>query len=213
MLQKLRIASFTFLGLLLLFGCSSSKELPTRTEFIFNYQDKPYEIISISAPSGEGYNYLIQIVNDESIFRSMDTDQDGYIDLVQYGEFSLNEANTIYLYGIQEAVKQEKFKTRDLPRIFIFKEDSVKYTIQTFGNYQDLLYNTFTILHLETGLDEIFQDLNANGRLDTINKSERSLCEVQEIYERIIELGRSERGIGMVSGKTVAFIKKTEKSL
>jgi|AntRauTorcE11897_2_1112592.scaffolds.fasta_scaffold00005_165 hypothetical protein len=208
MVQKLKIASLLFLGLLLLLSCSTSKELPSRTEFKFTYQDIPFEIISISAPTGEGYNYLVQLVQNESVFRSMDTDQDGYIDLVQYGEFSLEEANDIYIYGIQEAMNQQKFKAKNSLRIFTFKDDSAKYTLQTFGNYKDLLYNEFTILHLESGLEEVFQDRDADGELDTINKSERTISEVQETYHRIIEIGKAEKRIEVMYEKIVVLIRK-----
>ncbi|HBX65708.1 MAG: hypothetical protein CL670_05030 [Balneola sp.] len=211
MVQKLKIASLLLLGLLPLLSCSTSKELPSRTEFKFTYQDIPFEIISISAPTGEGYNYLVQLVQNESVFRSMDTNQDGYIDLVQYGEFSLEEANEIYIYGIQEAMNQQKFKARNSQRIFTFEDDTAKYTLQTFGNYKDLLYNEFTILHFETGLEEVFQDRDADGDLDTVINSERIISEVQETYHRIVEIGKEEKRIEIMYEKTVVLIKKQER--
>jgi hypothetical protein len=141
----------------------------------------------------------------------MDTNQDGYIDLVQYGEFSLEEANEIYIYGIQEAMNQQKFKARNSQRIFTFEDDTAKYTLQTFGNYKDLLYNEFTILHFETGLEEVFQDRDADGDLDTVINSERIISEVQETYHRIVEIGKEEKRIEIMYEKTVVLIKKQER--
>jgi hypothetical protein len=211
MLQKLNIAFLSFLGLLIV-GCSTSKELPTRTEFRFDYQDQPFEIISISDPSGEGYNYLVQMIENESVFRSMDTNQDGYIDLVQYGSFSLAEANSIYIYGIQQAMDQQKFKARNSQRIFTFEDDSLNYTIQTFGNYKDLLFNTFTILNPETGIQEVFKDLDADGELDNIKSSDRTLSDAQKMYERIIKIGKEEKRIEVMFEKIVVLIETPEKT-
>lgn len=188
MIFKAKFSLLLLTGLLIL-GCSSTKDLATRTEFVFTFDDEPFEIISISAPSGEGYNYLIKKENGESVFRSMDTNQDGIIDLVQYGSFSIDLANRIYAYGIQQAMDQQKFKARKTQRIFTVTENDTAYTIQTFGYYKDLLYNQFTINLLETDTSEIYLDMNADGDLDNIEKSERSLEDVQEVYQRIIQIG------------------------
>ncbi|MBO6585456.1 MAG: hypothetical protein JJ953_05080 [Gracilimonas sp.] len=185
---KAKLSFLLFTGLLFV-GCSSSKNLPTRTDFSFEYNQNTYHIISISAPSGEGYNYLIQYENDESVLRSMDTNQDGIIDLVQYGEISLEEANTIYTYGIQVAIEQQKFKARKEKRIFTHTENNLKYTLQTFGYYTDLLYNKFEITNLTTGDEELFFDMDADGELDTIEQSDRTVKDAQEIYQRILQIG------------------------
>ena len=211
MLRKLHIAFFSVLGLLIL-GCSPSKELPVRTEFHFDYEDQPFEIISITDPSGEGYNYLVQMNQDTSVFRSMDTNQDGYIDLVQYGPFSVDEANMIYLFGIQLAMEQQKFKARNSQRIFTFKDDSVRYTIQTFGNYVDLLYNKFTLFNLNTGIHEVFKDLNADGELDHVESDRRTLSEAQTIYERIIGIGKMKKRIDIMFEKVVVLTDTTQQA-
>lgn len=188
MIFKVKLSFLLLTGLFIL-GCSSTKDLPTRTEFFFIFDDEPFEIISISDPSGEGYNYLIKKEEGESVFRSMDTNQDGIIDLIQYGSFSIDQANRIYTYGIQQAINQQKFKARKTQRVFTVTENNTVYTIQTFGYYKDLLYNQFTINFLETDSSEIYLDMNADGELDNIEKSERSLEEAQEIYQRIIQTG------------------------
>lgn len=194
MFYRIKIASILLSGLLIL-GCSSTKDLPTRTEFSFQFNNELYEIISISDPSGEGYNYLIKEEDGESVLRSMDTDQDGYIDLVQYGGISIDEANVIYAYGIQQAIDQQKFKARKTQRKFTLTEDTKEYVIQTFGYYTDVLYNQLTITDLETDSTEIYLDMNADGELDNIEEGDRTLESAQKIYQKVIQAGLDKKYI------------------
>ncbi|MEQ8524901.1 hypothetical protein [Gracilimonas sp.] len=211
MIFKAKLSFLLLTGLLFL-GCSSTKDLPTRTDFAFTFDDEPFEIISISAPSGEGYNYLIKKEEGKSVFRSMDTNQDGIIDLVQYGPFSIDQANSIYTYGIQQAIDQHKFKARNTQRILTITENDTVYTIQTFGYYRDLLYNQFTINSLVTDSSEIYLDMNADGELDNIEKSERSLEEVQKTYQRIIQNGVENKLIEFRFEKFIVLISPKEQA-
>lgn len=212
MVQKINIAFFSFLAGLLMQGCSTYKDLPTRAEFRFNYDGHPFEIISISAPTGEGYNYLVQYKGGESVLRSMDTNQDGIIDLVQYGSISIEEANKIYIYGIQQAIEQQKFKARKYKRIFTHTEENLEYTLQTFGFYTDLLYNKFVITNLATGDTEIFFDMDADGKLDNIEKSDRLLEDAQESYKKIIQIGLNREMVEFRFEKFIVLVTPQEKT-
>ncbi len=211
MLLRIKFTSLFLSGLLVL-SCSSTKDIPVRGEFTFEFNNEPYEIISVSAPSGEGYNYLIKKEEGKSVFRSLDTNQDGMIDLIQYGSISIDQANKIYAYGIQTAIDQQKFKARESQRIFTFTQDNREYTIQTFGYYIDVLYNMFLITNLKTGYDEVFFDMDADGELDTIEKSDRSLEDVQELYQRIIQAGENKNLIEYRHGKFIVLISSQDQA-
>lgn len=193
-------------------GCSSSKYLPTRTDFTFEFDQQSYLIISISAPTGEGYNYLIRYEGEESVLRSMDTNQDGILDLVQYGELTLNEANKIYTYGIQQAIAQQKFKARKDKRIFNHTEENLKYTLETIGFYSDLLYNRFEITNIITGENELFFDMDADGKLDKIEQSDRTLEDARELYRKIIQVGMSKNMIEIRFEKYIVLVAPQEKA-
>lgn len=206
MLLRFKIACFFLSGLLSL-SCSSTKDLPTKSLFTFQYGHKNYEIISISDPAAdEGFNILTLKENGESVFRSMDQDQDGVIDLVQYGNISIPEANLIYSYGIRQAMSQDKFKARNSERIYTFTENNIEFTIKTFGFYVDLLYNKFTIHDLTSGKEEVFLDIDADGKLDKIDKGTRKIENVQSLYEEVIKAGQNEKKIELMYEKFVVRI-------
>ncbi|MGN8224842.1 hypothetical protein [Gracilimonas sp. BCB1] len=211
MMHKAKFLLLLLSGLSML-GCSSSKDLPIRTDFSFEFDRQTYHIISISAPDGEGYNYLIQYEGNESVLRSMDTNQDGILDLVQYGEISLNEANKIYTYGIQQAIAQQKFKARKDKRIFTHTETNLKYTLETIGFYSDLLYNRFEIANIITGENELFFDMDADGKLDKIEQSDRTLEDARELYQKVIQIGISKNLIEFRFDKYIVLIAPQEKA-
>ncbi len=78
MLNHLKISLLLFLGLLIA-GCSSTKDLPQKTLFPFEYNDDVYQIISISSEDGEGMNFLLKVTDDTTSFRTLDRYQDGVI--------------------------------------------------------------------------------------------------------------------------------------
>ncbi|WP_421773770.1 hypothetical protein [Gracilimonas sp.] len=211
MMCKPKILLLLLSGLNIL-ECSSSKDLPTRTDFSFEFDQHTYHIISISAPDGEGYNYLIQYEGKESVLRTMDTNQDGILDLVQYGEISLDEANKIYTYGIQQAIAQQKFKARKDKRIFTHTENNLKYTIQTIGFYSDLLYNRFEISNISTGENELFFDMDADGKLDKIEQSDRTLDDARALYQKIIQIGMSKNLIEVRFEKYIVLVAPQEEA-
>lgn len=196
-----------FITGLLIASCSASRDLPKKALFSFEYESENYQIVSITDPSGEGMNLLLKVDNDSSLFRTLDQDQDGIIDIIQYGSVTLEEANLIYTFGIKEANNNGKLRGRDRVRIFNYKEEPNRYTIQTYGLYRDALYNRFTILNIHDNTEEIFLDVNADGILDRIEISDRNLPEVQSIYKRILNEGIKQQRIHIRFEK---FIVKTQ---
>lgn len=204
MLIYLKHSLLFFLGFLFA-SCSSTRELPQKALFPFEYEDEAYQIISITSPDGEGMNFLIKVHNDTSVFRTLDQDQDGIIELVQYGPVGLEEANLIYHFGIRKAIDDGKFKSRGGERIFKYSEDQHLLTIQTFGIYTDLLYNKFTIRHSQDKTAKTFIDVDADGILDHAEIRDLDVQTYQPFYQKILDQGIKE---GLIELKFEKFIVK-----
>lgn len=194
------------LGGVLLASCSSSKELPRKAMFPFEYQNENYQIISITSASGEGMNILLKVNEDSSEFRVLDQDQDGIIDVVQHGNVSLDQANRIYTIGISEAQHAGKVREREKERLFKYAEDQYYYRVQTFGLYSEMYYNRFMIRNIRLGIEESFLDVNADGILDKAEYSTRSHKEVQPDYLKVLKKGLDQDRIVISNEKYVVKI-------
>ncbi|MEX0844197.1 MAG: hypothetical protein WD022_02905 [Balneolaceae bacterium] len=197
--------------ILLIFGlivasCSTTQDLPKKALFPFEYQNNDYQIISITSPSGEGINILVKFENDTTVFRTLDQDQDGIIDLIQYGSVTLDEANQIYSMGIREAQNAGKIKERERERLFKYSENQHHFTVQTYGLYSDQYYNRFIIINIKENLEETYLDLNANGFLDQSQSSHRDIEEVQLYYTKVLQQGLKQNRIRLINNKYVVKI-------
>lgn len=199
---------FLLISIPVITACSSSKNLPVKTIFPFEYESESYQIVSISDPSGEGMNLLIKKDGDQAVLRTLDRDQNGVIDIIQYGSISLEEANFIYNYGIQMAVQEGKIKTGNSKRIFEHAINGITYTIQTIGLYRDVIYNEFTFRKGNYSTEEVYIDNDADGILDWIEQGYHDLEEVQVIYRSLIEKGLSQNQIEMIFEKYVVIATK-----
>lgn len=203
MLNHLKISLLLFLGLLIT-GCSSTKDLPQKTLFPFEYNDEAYQIISISSEDGEGMNFLLKVTDDTTSFRTLDQDQDGVIEAIQYGSITLAEANVIYQFGIQKAINDGKFKSREGERIFTYTEENFRFTIETFGFYTDLIYNEFTVLNTLDNTEVTFFDIDADGFLDRADDRDLSIQDYQSLYEKVLEEGLLKSRIEIKYDKYIA---------
>lgn len=203
---------FLFLLGLLLIGCSSTKDLPVKTAFNFEYDSHDYQIISINAPDGEGMNYLVSFENDSTTLRCLDKDQDGNIEVIQYGDFSLTDVNIIYHFGIRKALEAGKFKSRKGQRIYEVTESDSLFSIETLGNYTDQLYNRFIILDLKNNQENTFWDLDADGTLDQTATGETNIQIAQELYQRFIRSGIEESRIQLRNDKYIVQFTSTPPS-
>lgn len=184
-------------------SCSSTRDLAQKGLFTFEFKNEEYQIISITAPSGEGLNSLIKLGDNRHEFKAIDQDQDGIIDIIQYGSVSLEEANFIYTFGIKEAISHDKLRGKEQVRIFDYTEEPFRYTIQTYGLYSDVFYNRFTILNSQNNTEELFLDMNADGVLDQAEASDRPFEEVQPLYQRALDEGIRQKRIHIQFDKVI----------
>lgn len=174
--------------------------------FPFEYENEAYQIVSISSPSGEGMNILLKVQNDTSVFRILDRDQDGLLDVVQRGDISLDEANKIYTVGIIEAQDAGKIRERDRERLFQYSSDHYYFRVQTFGLYSDVYYNRFVVGNIRLGIEESFLDVNADGVLDKAEYANQSHKEVQHFYQKVLQKGMEQDRIIVSNEKYVVKI-------
>lgn len=200
---------FTFLLViagLFLASCSSTDKIPRKAMFPFEYENESYQIVSISSPSGDGMNILLKIQDDTSVFRILDQDQDGLLDVVQHGDISLDEANQIYMVGISEAQNAGKIRERDRERLFQYSEDHYYFRVQTFGLYSDVYYNRFVVGNVRLGIEESFLDVNADGVLDQAEFANQSHKDVQPYYHKVLQKGLEKDRIIISNDKYVVKI-------
>lgn len=194
MIQSLKYLLLPLLGLLVI-SCSSTHNLPVKSTFHFDYNQENYQIISINAPDGEGRNALAKIKNDSTTLKCLDMDQDGILEVIQYGELDLNEANMIYSIGIQKAMEAGKFTNREGSRKFEFTENDTLFTVETIVHYVDQVYNKFTIVDHRNDTITTFLDHNADGELDSGEAESANLQRAQNLYTRILQRGMSDAQI------------------
>lgn len=188
-------------------ACSSSQKLAVKSIFPFQYQGEEYEIISINNPAGEGLNTLIQYENDSTVVRVNDRNQDGFLDMVVMGDITLEEANTIYTFGINEAIKQGKYKQSSSTNRYKYETDDGHFIIQTFDINNKEVYNEFTIYNDKGNIQAIFLDVDANGKLDSLKhgKNQLNLEEAQNYYSKVIQSGIEKDKIRLTAGKTIVI--------
>jgi hypothetical protein len=63
-------------------GCATTQETSRKSVFSFNFNEMPYEIVSLNTSSGEGTNILYELVDNTSDIIARDINQDGTIDVV-----------------------------------------------------------------------------------------------------------------------------------
>lgn len=192
-INYLKRVSVIYLGYLLsifiFYECASMKPQPRVTQFRFNFKDKNYSILSISSKDeGESFNKLIG-----KYFIAEDLNQDRIIDCIVLGEVNLKEVQKIYEYGINTAIKENKFRERR-PRVnrYIHKNIDYYYEIRSFYPTDAYAFNEFKIIyrgHLIDPQITVFVDQRADGTLDSVLKGTINLEEVQSLYSTVIKLG------------------------
>lgn len=188
MIQSLKYLFFPLLGLLVI-SCSSTQNLPVKSTFDFIHDEQNYQIISINSPDGEGRNFFTRMEGNSTVLKCLDMDQDGVLEILQYGNLDLTEANMVYSIGIQKAMETGKFKNLKGYRKYTFTENDSLFTIETFGHYVDQIYNIFTIIDLQNNSVATFLDNDSDGQLDDSESEKANLRQAQNIYSRILQQG------------------------
>jgi len=185
---------------LMLYGCATQKPQLSVSQYRFNFEDETYRIRSISSTAkSESYNELIG-----ANFMAADYDQDRIIDCILLGEGSLNEAQKIYEYGLNEVTKENKLQVRN-PSInrYVHDRDDFQLEIRSFRPTNAQPFNEFKITDNRPLVRPeiiIIVDQNADGTLDELLKGSITLEEVQSQYAEAIEAGLQKGVLIKVNG-------------
>jgi len=182
-------------------GCASTPPEVELSRFSFEYGGKKYDIQCTTPRSQEGYNLLMQREGNNILIKAIDKEQDGFLDEVKVGDISLENAQKIYREGITAATKQEVVKTRTFAREYRASDVLNKYILRSYilaiGEY----YNRFSVLKKQGNENEIVLiDLNADGKLDKIEKGVGNLEQYQSLYQKVLEKGLDEQKVAKAEG-------------
>lgn len=182
-------------------GCSTTRPEPARHAFSFEHQGQTFDILSTDARMGEGGNVLVRREAGRFVFRAVDYDQDGLLDELMLGDLTLEEANEIYLVGIETARRRGKFGVRTPLRVY--ESQDGRYSIQSNVNGPSAWCNRFTRHALVEQHAFVALDVDGDGRLDRIQEGTVALESAQTHYESVLDEGvRS----GRIERRAIGFI-------
>lgn len=187
-----KIVSVIFLGFLLgiflLYGCAGTSEPNLKVvAYSFNFEGKAYRILSASSGGKEDrYNQLVG-----KDFVAVDFAQDRIIDQVIVGDMSRHEAQKIYDYGLNMAIKENRLRERrPVSDRFIGETSDFYYEIISFQVDKTHPFNQFKITAKDRMYPQIVAvDREADGTLDEVLKGMATLEKLQPQYSFVIKSG------------------------
>lgn len=188
-------ACFRILPFVLLFallaGCRNTLDLGEGTIFRFEFEGEQYEIIGYNQIEGreEGVNDLVLREGRTVRLWARDNTQDGFIDRILEGSISLEEANRIYLAGIQTAMERGNYRERPFERRFELLAGFFAFDIISLLVEEQDTYNLFVIRDIKTQEIVSIRDFGRDGILDDplIDDDDRAFW--QPFYTRTLQQG------------------------
>jgi len=184
MYKQFRYIAFLFI--LIAAGCSTTKETAKSSMFSFQLDGESYQIIGYTSEWGESANILVQLEDESPIFRAIDYDRNGRIDVIVYGDKTIEEANFAYRSGIQIALKKNLVQQERSKGEFEYKTDDFIFVVETFWEEDDYT-NRFFIYYKNWNTAGLYRDIESNGILDRAEKGGIPLEEAQGYYEMVLE--------------------------
>ena len=197
--MKRRGTTCLLVAVLLLVGCATTREKPTKHIFRFDFDGRTYEIVSTVTLTGEGYNYLVRREDGEIVVSVRDDDQDGVLDWLIVGDESLDRMNAIYRAGMVAAIDGGKYVENLSARIFTAEDEEARYVVGTYLHRGGEPYNKLHVFRDDSEL--IAVDRAANGHLDSIERGKDELVEAQTVYDWILTEGMAQGRIALVDGR------------
>lgn len=196
----------------ILAACSSSKDIATKNTFAFTFEGGSYQIVSLNTPTGEGSNYLFELMDNGNASRTAsDLDQDGSLDIVIHPEYSLDVANRIYIAGILKAKSAGNFKEREHNRTFEYRTTDSLFTIRSYTMNDGTVNNLFTVSTAIENDESMFTDNRADGQLNRRDKGVVELTDAAPLYTRTLQKGILSQRITEQDG--VFVVNKTDMTI
>ena len=182
-----QIHIITLFFIFLMAGCGTTKDTPAGSIFSFQVDGNSYQIIGYTASWGESANILLQLQDDQPVLRAIDYDRNGSLDVLVYGERSIEEANLIYRQGIAQALRKSMIKQEKSPGEFELETDDFIFVVESFREEHNGYVNRFFIYYKNWNTAGMYRDNGSNGILDRAEKGGISLEEAQRHYEMVLE--------------------------
>jgi hypothetical protein len=193
-MKKLINNILQFLILLVTIGlthCASSSETQGDYSGIvkFNSGGNEYTIISYLSSDATGYNILMREENDNVIIKSIDKQQDGVLDDVLEGDFSLADANKIYADGLAAAKEMGMLTEKTFQRFYKFSDRIYDYEIRTYLLVKGDNYNLFAARKKAGNNIIVIIDEKADGLLDNFQQGSGDIIKFQTLYAEVLRQG------------------------
>ncbi len=173
-------------------GCALFSQRPGHSLFIFEFEDTHYEIAGFFNEDGESANFLILRDNETILFRAMDYNQTGVIDRVLSGPVSLEEANRIYMAGMEIAKEMNQFKEIERNRLFETVTDDYTLIVESIRSEGNQFQNRLLIYDHQWTLLGIYWDTNSDGAIDRTDRGELDPELVEELYSLALQRAADE---------------------
>jgi hypothetical protein len=136
-----------------------------------------------------GYNILMREENNNIIIKGIDKQQNGELDEVLEGDFSLEDANKIYTDGLEAAKERGMLTKRNFERYYNFSDKKYDYEIRTYILVQGDNYNVFAAKKKSGNNIIIIMDEKADGILDNFQQGNGDIIKFQTLYEEVLRQG------------------------
>ena len=158
--------------------------------FIYDYIGESYTIYSYTLQDKVGYNLLVSNDGKQYRLKAKDLNQDGIIDTVITGSFSLAEAEQIYQFGLKNAELKGNLENREITRWYETEDQDYKYSVQTYLPLFGDAYNNFAVTEKrQFGKTFLLKDLLSDGSLDTVVSGKAVVSSFQPLYENVLQQG------------------------
>lgn len=189
-------------AMMILLGCAASRPVIEIGGYYFDFEGKTYRIESVNPTSMVGYNILALKEGERNVVIGLDKDQDGSLDGVVEGKISLQRAKEIYRAGIAEGERLGQVKSRILTQEYTTIINQYTYTLVTSHLAIGDVSNKLTIIAAPYAPEvAVLLDLDADGKLDRIDKGNKELEYYQSVYNQVIERGLMDGRVTQIEGK------------
>ena len=193
-MKKLKKHILKFLILLVSIGlinCASSIDTQDNYSGIIKFYSggNEYTLMTYLSEDATGYNMIIREENNNVIIKAIDKQQDGKLDEVLEGDFSLTDASEIYDDGLAAAKKMGVLTEKPFQRFYKFSDKIYDYEIRTYLLVLDENYNLFAARKKTSNEVIIIMDKKADGLLDNFQQGSGDIIKFQALYEDVLQQG------------------------
>ena len=204
----LKIIPPVIISIVLIIACAGTTSQVRTNIYYFEYEGEKYAIRSID--SRQVHVSRNELISDKLL--AVDLDQNRFIDDVSTGDMSINQAQIIYEYGLQQLQRENKLKiVQPEPIYYHYENTEYTYEIRSFDTVNRDTFNQFRLYEKNQLIYQpliICNDVGADGNLDLIIKGTANLADIQSTYENMIKHGLENHTIAQRGNKFIVLADK-----